>query len=141
MLGPEGRITARGNFDSLKSACDYVRELQASQKTIDPASSESSQEVVISVENGGQSDSGGPDKVIAKAVSKKKAAEGVEEAEEEEVEKSRPVSNFWYYVSSMGRGPVWVFAALVVFRAACDTAQRMYCLAFPRPCLLVLVIC
>lgn len=129
VLSPGGRIAAHGDYDSLKLSCDYVRELQAAQKLTNPTN-ESSQEVALSVEGGSRLDSRGSDKVIARAVLTKQPVE----AGAEVVEEPRPVGNFWYYVSSMGRGPVWMFAALVLFRVACNTAQRMSFHVFSLPC-------
>lgn len=60
----------------------------------------------------------GSDKVLARVVPEDQGGK------QKVKPKSRAGHNFWYYLSSMGSGPVWVFTAMVVLRVACNTAQR-----------------
>ncbi|KAM7195580.1 P-loop containing nucleoside triphosphate hydrolase protein [Naviculisporaceae sp. PSN 640] len=131
VLGSEGRITARGDYTNLVVSCEYVQKLHmiaASRES--PFDNSTSKEcnrrenddmapISENVDNQSQ-ESEASDEVLARVVS--------EDQGEEQIAKPKPRAggNFWYYVSSMGSGSVWVFTAMVVLRAACNTAQPVW---------------
>ncbi|KAM7217288.1 multidrug resistance-associated protein 1-like protein 5, partial [Rhypophila decipiens] len=127
VLGPEGRIIAQGDYESLIVGCEYVRNLQVlTQKHPEDSDFVAGQretrddEVVLAEKD----NDGGSDKMLARVSSKNQP----DQTEEEAVSKPKPRagSNFWYYVSSMGKGPIWGFATLVLLRVACNTAQPVW---------------
>ncbi|KAM7193332.1 ABC transporter [Rhypophila sp. PSN 637] len=133
VLGAEGRIIARGDYESLIVGCEYVRNFQVlTQKHPDDSDfvagrrKTQDDEIVISEQDNDNHsrNSRGSDKMLARVSSKNQS----NQKEEEAVSKPKPRagSNFWYYVSSMGKGPIWGFATLVLLRVACNTAQPVW---------------
>lgn len=136
VLGNEGRITAKGDFNSLSISSTYLRDILDEQKTPDPTPTHT--ELIKTIENIGAS-------AVSVANNGKDPGTATESEEEKpQSAQKKPVqetSTFWYYVSSMGRKTAWGYAPIVLFQTGFSTAQRESFCSVPSFVILAIADC
>lgn len=123
VLEPQGKISARGDFDILKREDLFIRDMLAEQSPAKQSCESSSKDITPLRESPKPSE-----KEATTADEKSIRRREVDIVKAPVLSKSGTLR---YYLSSMGNSTLAMFAALVFLHIGCNIAQRQYSNTMP----------